>query len=85
MEEIEDDLLYIIMDSIGTLQLDASFDESDTIAHSVSSGFLHLFNAISDSSKSKLVPSIKSYKLWCQSRALFLPLMYRLNVNIDKC
>ena len=40
---------------------------------SVSSGFLDLVPTISDNSRVQLVTSTKSHKLWCQVRALLLP------------
>ena len=46
------------MDSISTPELDTSFGEDDAMPSSVSSGFLHLVSAISDTSRAQLTPSI---------------------------
>ena len=71
--DFEFGLNSILIDSIETPQLDTSFDEPDMITSSVSSGFLHLVSTISDNSELQLALSIKSHKLWCQARALSLP------------
>ena len=64
---------FILTDSIKTAELDASFDELDAVPSSVSSVFLHLVSTISDYSKLQLAFSIKCHKLWCEARALLLP------------
>ena len=56
---------FILINSVKTLELKASFDEPDTMSSSVSSGFLHLVSAISDNSKLWLAPSITFHELWC--------------------
>ena len=63
----------ILTDSLETLELDTSLDESDAITSSVSSGFLHSVTTLSDNAKPQVAPSIGSHKLWCQARALLAP------------
>ena len=67
------DVLEHGVDSIKCPELYVSFDEADTGASSVCSGFLHSIIIISNNSKLKLAPSTKSSKLWCQTRGLLLP------------
>ena len=74
VENFEHGLDSILTDSVETLKLVVSFDESDTGPSSVSSGSLCSVRTISDGSKLQLIPSIKSHKLWCQVRELPLPL-----------
>ena len=50
-------------DSIETLELETSLDESDAIASSVSSGFLCSVRTIADASKPQLASSFRSHKL----------------------
>ena len=64
MEDFEQGLNSILMDSMEILEVDVSFDASDTITYSVCAGFLHVVITISDSSKPRLASSIDSYKLW---------------------
>ena len=64
---------FILTDSINTPTLDASFDEVNAMPLAVCSGCLCLVSTISNNLRLQLVPSIKSYKLWCQARALLLP------------
>ena len=71
-------------DSIETPELDASLDESDAITSSVSSGFLPSVSTISDTSKLQLAPSIRSYKLWCQVRALLAPVSLDTKMSASK-
>ena len=73
---LEQGLDSILTDSINTPELSTSFDEPDVITSSVSSGFLHLLSAVSDTSESQLAPSIRSCKLWCQARALLSPFSF---------
>ena len=40
-----------------------------------SSGFHHLVFTVSDTFRPKVVPNLKSHKLWCQARALHLPVL----------
>ena len=61
--------------SINTPELDTSLDEADAMASSVTSGFLCLVNTVPSSSRPQLGPSIKSCKLWCQTRGLYLPVL----------
>ena len=72
VEDSEQNLSLILMDSVETSDLDASFEESDTatIAPLVSSGFLHLVSTISDSSKPKLAHCIKCHMLWWETRVV---------------
>ena len=59
------------MDSIDTLELDASFDEPDDIASSVSwSSYTHY---LAKNPKLQLAPRIKSHKLWCLASVVLLP------------
>ena len=66
-------LVALLTDSVNTPELDASFDEGDAMPSSVSSGFLCLVSTISVTSKLQLTPNIKSHRIWCQARALLLP------------
>ena len=68
----EQGLDSILTDSIKTLELDTSLDEPD-VTSSVSSWFLSSISTISDTSNPQLAPSIRSHKLWCQAKALLLP------------
>ena len=65
----------IITDSIETPQLDASFDEADTMLSSVSVGFLCLISTICDIPELQLAPIIKFHKLWCLAKALLLSVL----------
>ena len=49
--DFEHALDSILTDSIDMPELDASFDEADTMPSSVASRFLHSFSAISDNSR----------------------------------
>ena len=72
--DFEQGLDSILTDSLETLELDTSLDESDAItSSSVSSGFLCLVSTLSDNSKPQLASSIHTRKLWCQARALLAP------------
>ena len=73
LADFEQDLDSILTDSIKMLELDASFVEPGGVPSPVSWGYLHSFFTISDTSKLQLAPGIKSHKLWCQARALLLP------------
>ena len=70
MADFEHGLDFIITDSIKSSELDAFFDESDTIPTSVSSRFLCSVSTIFDNSKLQFAPSMKCHKLMCQARAL---------------
>ena len=72
MEELDHSLSSIFMDSIKTLELDASFDEHDDIATSVSSVFFQSFSNLSDSSKLKPIHSIRAHNSWYQARVPLL-------------
>ena len=56
--DFEQGLDSILTDSLETLELDTSLDETDVITSSVSSGFFHLVSTLSDNSKLQLAPSI---------------------------
>ena len=62
----------VLMDSIDTPEVDASFEEADAMPSCFSSGFLHSVSTISDTSRLQLDPNIKSCKLWCMASALIL-------------
>ena len=79
--DFEQVLDSILTNSIESPELDTSLDEPDAITSSVSSGFLHLVNTISDNSKPQLVPRIRSCKLWCQARALLSPVPLAQHLN----
>ena len=63
MADFEQGLDSILTHSLETLELDTSLGEPDAITSSVSSVFLHLVSTLSDNSKPKLAPSIRSHKL----------------------
>ena len=50
-----------------------SFGGSDAGPSLLSSGFLHFVSTVFDTSR--LVPSIKSHKLWCQATALLYSIL----------
>ena len=74
----------ILTDSIEITELDTSLDEPDAITSSVFSGFLHSVSTISDTSKPQLASSIRSYKLWCQARALLSPVSLATKMSTSK-
>ena len=82
--DFEQGLDSILTDSLETLDLDTSLQESDAITSSVSSGFLHSVSTISDSSKPQLAPSIRTHKLWCQARALLAPVSLATKMSASK-
>ena len=82
--DFEQGLDSIITDSLETPELDASLDEPDVIPSSVSSGFLCLVITLSDNSKLQLAPSIRSQKLWCQTRALLAPMPLATKMSVSK-
>ena len=63
----------ILIHPIKTLEVDASFDMPDVVMFLVSSGFLHLVNAISHNSELQCAHSIKLHEVWYQARVLLLP------------
>ena len=73
MADFEQGLDSILTDSLETLELDTSLDETDAITSSVSSGLLHSVSTLSDNSKPQLASSIRSCTLWFQARALLAP------------
>ena len=77
--DFEHVLVLFSLTPIKTLELDASFDEPDTMPSSVPSGFLCSFSTISDNSKLQLASSIK-FKLWCQARVMLLAVQWQ-----EKC
>ena len=74
----------ILTDSLETPELDTSLFEPDAITSSVSSGFLHSVNTLSDNSKPQLSPSIRSHKLRCQARALLAPVPLATKMSASK-
>ena len=82
--DFEQGLDSILTDSLETLDLDTSLQESDAITSSVSSGFLHSVSTISDNSKPQLAPSIRTHKLWCQARALLTPVSLATKMSASK-
>ena len=63
VEDFEHSLDSIIIDSVNTPELDASFHGADNMPSSVSLGFLHSDSILSDNSRLQLAPSTKSLKL----------------------
>ena len=59
-------------------------NEPDAIPSSVSSGFLHSVNGLSDNSKLQLAPSIRSCKLWWQAKALLAPVPLATKMSVSK-
>ena len=59
-------------------------DEADVITSSVSSGFLYSVSTISDTYKLHFAPSIRTYKLWCQARALLAPVPLATKMSASK-
>ena len=55
VSDFEQGMDFILTNSIETPELDMFLDESDAIASSVSSGFLHLVSTLSDNSKLQLL------------------------------
>ena len=75
----------ILTDSLETSALDTSLEEPDTITSpSVSSGFLHSVSTLSDNSKLQLAPSICTCKLWCEARALLVPVSLATKMSASK-
>ena len=68
--DFEQGLDSILTDLLKTLELDTSLEEPNAVTSSVSSGFLCLVSTLSDNSKLQLAPSIRTRKLWYQTRAL---------------
>ena len=83
--DFEQGLDSILTDSFETLELDTSLDEPYAFtSSSVSSGFLHLVSTLSDNSKLQLAPSIHTFKLWCQARALLAPVSLDTKMSASK-
>ena len=82
--DFEQGLDSILTDSLETLELDTSLEESDAITSSVSSGFLQSVSTLSDNSKPQLAPSIHTHKLWCQARALLAPVSLATKMSTSK-
>ena len=70
VEDYEQGLDSILADSTETPELDDSFDKSDAITFSISSGFVCSVSTLSGNFKLQVAPSIKAQKLLCQTRAL---------------
>ena len=84
MADFEQGLDSILTNSLETPELDTSLDESDAINSLVFSWFIHSFSTLSDNSKLWLSPSIRSYKLWCQARALLTPVPLATKMSASK-
>ena len=84
LADFEQGLDSILTDSLETLDLDTSLQESDAITSSVSSGFLHLVSTVSDNSKPQLLPSIRTCKLLCQAKALLAPVSLATKMSASK-
>ena len=82
--DFEQGLDSILTDPLETLALDASLEEPDAITSSVSSGFPHSVSTLSDNSKLLLAPSIHTCKLWCQARALLVPVSLATKMSVSK-
>ena len=82
--DFEEGLDSILTDSIETPELDTSLGEPDAITSSVSSGFLHSVSTLSHNSKPQLAPSIRSCILWCQARALLVPVPLATKMSASK-
>ena len=67
-----------------TPELNTSLDESVIVASLVSSGFHYSVNTVSNSSELKLVPSIKSNKLWCNACGVPLPASLAGKISASK-
>ena len=66
VEDFGHGLDSILMDSIDTPELEASYNEAEAVTSLVSSVFLYLVSTLSDTSTLQFAPSIKSkMKLWC--------------------
>ena len=74
----------ILTNSIETAEIDRCFDKPDVITSSVYSGFICLVYIVSFTSKSKLTPSIRSHKLWCQARAFLFPVSLATKMSASK-
>ena len=74
----------MLIDSVNIPELDVSLDEADAFPSSFSSGFLHSVSTVSDTSRPQLAPSIKSHMLWCQARALLLPVSQADRMSASK-
>ena len=70
VKDFEYDLDFILTDSVDTQELEVPFNEADAMP---TSGFLCLVNTYADHARLQLAPSIRCHKLWCQSKALLLP------------
>ena len=82
--DFEQGLDSILTNSLETLDLDTSLQESDAITSSVSSGFLHSVSTVSDNSKLQIAPTIRTHKLWCQARALLAPVSLATKMSASK-
>ena len=82
--DFEQGLVSILTDFLETPELDTSLDEPDAITSSVSFGFLCLVSTLSDNSELQLAPSIRSHKLWCQSRTLLAPMSVATKMPVSK-
>ena len=83
-QDFEQGFNSILTDSTGTLEVDTSFDEHDVITSSISLGFMHSVETVSDTSQLQLAPSLRSHKLWCQTRALLSPMSLATKISASK-
>ena len=74
----------ILTDSTDTPEQDAFLDKVHAVPSSVSSGFFHSVSTVSDASRPQVSPGINSYKLWCHTRALHLPVLQAGKISPSK-
>ena len=84
MADFEQGLDSILTDSLETPELDPSLDEPDAVSSSVSFMCVHSVSTLSDNSKLQLASSIRSHKLWCQTRALLAPVPLATRMSASK-
>ena len=84
MADFEQGLDSIPTNSIETPEFDACLDDPDAVPSSVSSEFLYSVSTLSDNSKPRLAPSLRSHKLWCQARALLAPVSLATKMSASK-
>ena len=64
--------------------MDASLHDTDVMPFLVSSGFLCTVSTVSDTSKLHLTHTVKSHNLWCQIRAVLLPVLQAGRMSASK-
>ena len=83
--DFEQGLDSILIDSLETLELDTSLEQPDVVtSSSVSSRCLCLVSTLSDNSKLQFAPSIHTHKLWCQAKALLVPVSLATKMSASK-